>query len=198
MANAQLFHFYLRMLLAIAIFLSLATYGLSSSCFETISSCARTNHEANFPVVLFIETLQCQTKKKHDCIPTNQSQYSSCTKAVEKNKGTGGCEVHKRVEILRDSQTFLKISRGGFLPSGYHPLGYALTELGKQFLQYDGSIESDVGRFLASLKSGRKTKSTLKAQWLEVLRVSKTGQSLRIYRILDDLITFSLKAGFIR
>jgi hypothetical protein len=93
----------------------------------------------------------------------------------------------------------LSLSRcGGIFPSGYHPFGYALTELGERFLGFEGSKESDVGRFLASLKSGRKSKSTLKEQWLEVLRVSKSSQSLRIYRMLDELILFSLKAGFIR
>lgn len=96
--------------------------------------------------------------------------------------------------------TVLGVARCGGIPfpAGYHPFGYALTELGEQFLGFDGSKESDVGRFLASLKSGRKSKATLKEQWLEVLRVSKSGQSLRIYKMLDELIKFSLKAGFIR
>ena len=83
-------------------------------------------------------------------------------------------------------------------PSGYHPMGYGLTDLGKQFLDFDGSLDSDIGRFLASLKSGkRKSQSVLKEQWLEVVRVSKQGQSMRVYRQLDDLIAFCLKAGFI-
>ncbi len=83
-------------------------------------------------------------------------------------------------------------------PSGYNPMGYGLTDLGKQFLDFDGSLDSDVGRFLASLKSGkRKSKSVMKEQWLEVVRVSKQGQSMRVYRQLDELIAFCLKAGFI-
>ena len=83
-------------------------------------------------------------------------------------------------------------------PSGYNPMGYGLTDLGKQFLDFDGSLDSDVGRFLASLKSGkRKSKSVMKEQWLEVVRVSKQGQSMRVYRLLDELIAFCLKAGFI-
>jgi len=99
----------------------------------------------------------------------------------------------------------LSIPRGGAaaaalnpFPSGYNPFGYGLTELGKEYLAYDGSLDSDVGRFLSSLKSGkRKSASVMKEQWLEVVRVSKKGQSMRIYRKLDDLISFCLKAGFI-
>ena len=83
-------------------------------------------------------------------------------------------------------------------PSGYNPFGYALTDLGKQYLDFDGSLDSDVGRFLASLKSGkRKSASVIKEQWLEVVRVSKKAQSMRIYRTMDALISFCLKAGFI-
>lgn len=83
-------------------------------------------------------------------------------------------------------------------PSGYNPFGYSLTELGKVYLDFDGSLESDVGRFLSTLKGGkRKTAAVMKEQWLEIVRYSKKGQSMRIYRKLDDLIEFSLKAGFI-
>lgn len=83
-------------------------------------------------------------------------------------------------------------------PSGYNPFGYGLTELGKEFLAFDGSLDSDVGRFLSSLKSGkRKSAAVMKEQWLEVVRVSKQGQSMRIYRKLDELISFCLKAGFL-
>ena len=98
----------------------------------------------------------------------------------------------------------LSIPRGGAaatlnpFPSGYNPFGYSLTDLGKEYLAYDGSLDSDVGRFLSSLKSGkRKSTTVMKEQWLEVVRVSKKGQSMRVYRKLDELITFCLKAGFI-
>ena len=86
---------------------------------------------------------------------------------------------------------------GGWIPAGYHPFGYKITTLGEEFLKYDGSLDSDVGRFLASLKSSRKTVSALKAQWLEILRVSKQGQTMRIYRQLQDLLNFCLKSGFV-
>jgi len=87
---------------------------------------------------------------------------------------------------------------GGLIPGGYHPFGYGLTDLGRRYLEFDGSLDGDVGRFLASLKSGgRKTRSILKDQWLEVVRVSKKGQAMRILRTLDDLLDFCLKAGFI-
>eukprot|EP00568_Trieres_chinensis_P001228 CAMPEP_0183311126 /NCGR_PEP_ID=MMETSP0160_2-20130417/35298_1 /TAXON_ID=2839 ORGANISM="Odontella Sinensis, Strain Grunow 1884" /NCGR_SAMPLE_ID=MMETSP0160_2 /ASSEMBLY_ACC=CAM_ASM_000250 /LENGTH=135 /DNA_ID=CAMNT_0025475615 /DNA_START=44 /DNA_END=451 /DNA_ORIENTATION=- len=95
------------------------------------------------------------------------------------------------------SSSVSTVPRGGSLLAGYHPLGYALTDLGSKFLEFDGSLDSDVGRFLASLKSGRKRRQALKDQWLEVVRVSKQGQSMRIYRTLDELIEFCLKAGFI-
>ena len=72
-----------------------------------------------------------------------------------------------------------------------------MTELGQEFLSYGGSSESDIGRFLSSLKMERKRMATLKKQWLEILRVAKTGQSMRIYKNLDGLIQFCLKAGLI-
>ena len=95
---------------------------------------------------------------------------------------------------------FQKISRGGasLIPPGYHPFGYKLTVLGETFLSFDGSLDSDIGRFLASFKSGkRKTKSDLKDVWLEIVRVSKKGQSMRILRRLDEFIDFCLNAGFL-
>jgi hypothetical protein len=85
---------------------------------------------------------------------------------------------------------------GGWLPGGWNPFGYKITPLGEQYLSFDGSLDSDVGRFLASLKV-RKTVATLKAQWIEIVKVSKQGQSMRIYRILQDLLKFCLEAGFI-
>ena len=68
----------------------------------------------------------------------------------------------------------------------------------KTYLEFEGSLESDIGKFLSTMKSGkRKSKDTMKEQWLEIVRVSKKGQSMRILRNLDDLIEFCLKAGFI-
>jgi hypothetical protein len=91
------------------------------------------------------------------------------------------------------------IERGGalssFVPAGYNPFGYMITELGSQFLGFDGSLDSDVGRFLASVKTTkRKRLDTIKEQWLEIVRVSKKGQSMRIYRNLEDLIAFCIEA----
>eukprot|EP00956_Cyclotella_meneghiniana_P005568 scaffold7165_cov68-Cyclotella_meneghiniana.AAC.3 len=82
-------------------------------------------------------------------------------------------------------------------PRRYNPFGYALTDLGKQYLSFQGSADSDIGRFLSTLKSGRKKETTIKEQWLEIVRVSKQGQSMRIYRTLDDMIKLCLSAGFI-
>jgi hypothetical protein len=98
---------------------------------------------------------------------------------------------------IHPDSPFLNIHRGGgLIPAGYHPLGYKISDLGSKFLEFDGSLDSDVGRFLASLKQ-RKSVATLKAQWMEILRVSKTGQSMRIYRKLKDLTDFCLQAGFL-
>lgn len=91
----------------------------------------------------------------------------------------------------------LAIRGGGWIiPAGWNPFGYRITSLGQEFLSFDGAYDSDVGRFLASLKD-RKRFKTLKAQWLEVLRVSKSGQSMRIYKKLQQLLQFCLKAGLI-
>ena len=93
---------------------------------------------------------------------------------------------------------FHRPHRGNFvIQFRCNPFGYGLTNLGKQFLTFDGSAESDLGKFLSTLKSGRKSEATIKSQWLEIVRVSKQGQNMRIYRKLDDLIKFCLSAGFI-
>ena len=88
---------------------------------------------------------------------------------------------------------------GGFgFPAGWHPFGYAISDLGKRYLEFEGSRDGDVGRFLSSLMSGgRKSRKALREQWLEITRVSKKRQSMRIYRTMDDLIDFCLEAGFI-
>ena len=91
----------------------------------------------------------------------------------------------------------LFIRGGGVLPAGYNPFGYKITSLGERYLGYDGSLDSDIGRFLSSVKVKRKSLKDLKSEWVEIVKVSKKGQSMRIYRSLDDLIDFCLKAGFL-
>ena len=86
---------------------------------------------------------------------------------------------------------------GGWIPAGYNPFGYKITALGEKFLEFgETCLESDVGRFLASIKT-RKTLSAIQSQWLEVVRVSKKGQSMRVYRNLKELIEFCLAANLI-
>ncbi|KAL3938007.1 MAG: hypothetical protein SGBAC_006986 [Bacillariaceae sp.] len=97
---------------------------------------------------------------------------------------------------LADSVVQLIHRGGGWIPAGYNPFGYQITELGEQFLAFEGSLDSDVGRFLASVRE-RKSVRTIRSQWLEVVRASKKGQSMRIYRALDDFVEFCLKAGFL-
>lgn len=86
--------------------------------------------------------------------------------------------------------------RGGALFAGYNPFGLAITPLGHEFLAFEGSRDSDVGRLLSSLKS-RKRRATIKSEWLELVRFSKTGQSMRIYQNLEKLLDFLLRCGFI-
>ena len=76
--------------------------------------------------------------------------------------------------ISFDSQSPSKIARtthiergGGFIPAGWNPFGFKITALGEKFLEFDGSRDSDIGRFLASLTK-RATLSVIKKQWLEV------------------------------
>jgi hypothetical protein len=87
---------------------------------------------------------------------------------------------------------------GGYIfPAGWNPMGYKITARGEQFLALGDSLLCDVGRLLASLKSNRKSRATIKDSWLEIVRVSKTGQAMRIYRTIDELIDFCLKTGLI-
>ena len=95
------------------------------------------------------------------------------------------------------------IPRGGAaafgFPAGWHPFGYALSELGERYLAFEGSRDGDVGKFLSSTLSGRKSRKTrkeLRDYWREITRYSKKRQSMRIYRTIDDLIDFCLDAGF--
>jgi hypothetical protein len=86
--------------------------------------------------------------------------------------------------------------RSWWIPSGYHPYGYQITALGEEFLSFPGSLECDLGRFLASLKT-RKTTYALKNAWLEVIRNSKTAQALNVYKNIDRMLQYCLKAKLI-
>lgn len=105
---------------------------------------------------------------------------------------------HSSSQSYYDSNLSLRGGAVNVFPAGYNPFGHSLTELGEKFLSFEGSLDSDLGKFLSTLKGGkRKTLATLKEQWQEITRVSKKGQSMRIWRTLDDIIDFCLKAGFI-
>uniref|UniRef100_A0A7S2WTW5 Uncharacterized protein n=1 Tax=Rhizochromulina marina TaxID=1034831 RepID=A0A7S2WTW5_9STRA len=108
-----------------------------------------------------------------------------------------GCSLGRPV-----AQAVLDVPRGGASWfAGMHPFGYKLSALGAQFLELEGARNCDVGRFLASFKStlkgGRKTTSAIKSEWLELVRYAKTGEASRIYRTVDTLLAFVVKAGFI-
>lgn len=98
-----------------------------------------------------------------------------------------------------NNDTVDKVPRGGWsiIPAGWNLFGYKVTKLGQEFLGTGDALSCDVGRFLASLKAHRKRRKAIKEQWLEILRASKTGQSMRIYRDLDKLLDFCLRAGLI-
>mmetsp|Transcript_11326 Transcript_11326/g.24045 ORF Transcript_11326/g.24045 Transcript_11326/m.24045 type:complete len:150 (+) Transcript_11326:243-692(+) len=120
-----------------------------------------------------------------------------------RDEGTNGCTINSNIQQKLScpknvfGNSWKVINRGGgFIPAGYNPFGYQITELGQTFLEFDGSLDSDVGRFLASVKT-RKRFDAIKSQWVEILRVSKKGQSMRIYRQLEELIAFCIKAGFL-
>ena len=97
----------------------------------------------------------------------------------------------------RPTAAHVDVRGGGYIPAGWHPYGYKITELGEEYLAFEGSLDSDLGRFLASLKTKRKTVESLKDNWVEVVKVTKSAQSMRILRKLYEYIEFCLKAGLI-
>jgi hypothetical protein len=105
-------------------------------------------------------------------------------------------EIHKPQQSLV-APYLQQIPRGGWvIPAGWNPFGYKITKQGEDFLKFGGTLDSDVGRVLASLKN-RKRWSTLKSDWLEILRVSKSTQTMRIYRMLKEILDFCLKTGLV-
>ena len=97
-------------------------------------------------------------------------------------------ECGQRIDVLH--------VRGGAMLAGLNPFGYKISERGETFLEYEGSRDSDLGKLLSSLKQ-RKTTSRIKSEWLELMRYSKTGQSVRIYKDLDAMLALLLKMGLI-
>ena len=137
-------------------------------------------------------------------IPLEASKYIDSLHKNGKNANGKIDNYHLKSQALnvREYHDFSIIQqtvdlRGGSIFAGWNPLGYGITNLGLEFLEFDGALSCDVGRFLASFKSGRKRYGMLKQQWLEIVRVSKQGQSMRIYRKLDELLSFCLNAGLI-
>lgn len=133
------------------------------------------------------------TRRRRDVVPSNNSCSNSALVSLLMLRGGAAASV--------------SIAAFNPFPSGYHPFGYGITDLGRSYLEFDGSIDSDIGKFLSTFKGGagdggggsgkRKSTATMKDQWLEIVRVAKTGQSMRIYRRLDDIIAFCIKAGFL-
>jgi hypothetical protein len=105
-------------------------------------------------------------------------------------------EQHHQVLLCLRGGATAAGQRSWWIPSGYHPYGYQITALGEEFLSFPGSLECDLGRFLASLKT-RKTTYALKNAWLEVIRNSKTAQALNVYKNIDRMLQYCLKAKLI-
>jgi hypothetical protein len=91
--------------------------------------------------------------------------------------------LNRFVKVRNEDTNSLRAAyelRGGYIPAGWNPFGYKLSDLGERFLSSEGALDCDVGRFLASFKttltSGRKSRSSMKGKWLEVLRYAKTEE----------------------
>ncbi|MGK3742349.1 MAG: hypothetical protein ACI90V_009205, partial [Bacillariaceae sp.] len=72
---------------------------------------------------------------------------------------------------------------------------YTVTTTGKSFMQTDGPVQADVGRFLVYLDHAAKvglTKDTMLVQWKEIARLSGDIQSKRVCDRLNELISFCL------
>ena len=130
--------------------------------------------------IFFLESRSHRSRYQQQEATTNSDFYTSTTLHGSKYS-------LKQIVVTRG---------GGLIPAGYNPFGYKITPLGEKYLEFPGSLDSDIGRFIASIKD-RKTLSNIKSQWLEIVRVSKSTQSMRIYRTLQDILDFCLEAGFI-
>lgn len=134
--------------------------------------------ETNFVEPCFATNIMAEEKHALDIEHITQSTFISAVSSVEAVLSRRG--------------------GGALIPAGYNPFGYKITALGEQFLEiHKNCLESDVGRFIASLKNKRKSYATLQQEWLEIVRVSKSGQTMRIYRTMKEMIDFCIAARFI-
>lgn len=127
---------------------------------------------------------------------TASSNTTTTTTTIETLSST---KRHTLSSLLAGSTTKVVsavISSNPF-PSGYHPLGYKLTKLGKIYLEFHGSNVSDVGLFLLTVKDGRRTIQSLKQEWKTIVRVTKRGDHMRILRKLPEIVQFCLSAGLV-
>ena len=145
-------------------------------------------------LLLHISTIHAYHERRNESIFALSNSHPKVIQTKPHQLRTSTQELDT---TTRTSSISTLLRGGGSLLAGYNPFGYGITSLGLEFLQWEGSLDSDVGRFLATFKSGRKKKAALKDTWLEIVRVSKQGKSMRIYRNLDDLLEFCVKAGFL-
>jgi hypothetical protein len=164
-------------------------------CFVSLSIASAAHGVSSVGMVRDMAKLSLKVHILVDDRPTtttsSRSGSGSCTDdRTTHDPATRRTDLSKAVVSLRGGG-------GSIFPAGWNPMGYKITPLGERFLSMGDSLSCDVGRFLASLKSNRKRRSILKDSWLEIVRASKTGQAMRIYRTIDDLLDFCLQAGLV-
>mmetsp|Transcript_19095 Transcript_19095/g.35638 ORF Transcript_19095/g.35638 Transcript_19095/m.35638 type:complete len:287 (-) Transcript_19095:204-1064(-) len=76
---------------------------------------------------------------------------------------------------------------------------YTITAVGKAFIDMDGPLHADVGRFLAHLNGASQgmKRTVMLENWREISRLSGDVQSRRVFEKLDDLISFCLESHMI-
>jgi hypothetical protein len=161
-------------------------------CFVSLSIASAAHGVSSVGMVRDMAKLSSEVHMVDD-LPTTCTSRSGGSCADDRtthDPATRRTDLSKAVVSLRGGG-------GSIFPAGWNPMGYKITPQGERFLSMGDSLSCDVGRFLASLKSNRKRRSILKDSWLEIVRASKTGQAMRIYRTIDDLLDFCLQAGLV-
>lgn len=180
-------------------FLALGLAADSSSSTLTSKGFAPEEHRLRLPFVHKLSSFPT-TFEKHESTPYEGTAFLLQDKNFR--EFVLPSSITTKHTSASHNYSWRDVERGGafglssLIPAGYNPFGYKITKLGQKFLEFDGSLDSDIGRFLSSVRT-RKRFDGIKDQWLEILRVSKKGQSMRIYRSLKELIAFCLEAGFL-
>jgi hypothetical protein len=165
-------------------------------CFVSLSIASAAHGVSSVGMVRDMAKLSSEVHILVDDRPTTTTSSSSGSDSCADDRTTHD-PATRRTDLSKAAVVSLRGGGGSIFPAGWNPMGYKITPLGERFLSMGDSLSCDVGRFLASLKSNRKRRSILKDSWLEIVRASKTGQAMRIYRTIDDLLDFCLQAGLV-